>query len=159
MIAEPCLLDFARDIRAKTLKLIDGASDAEAFWTPMGTANHMLWHAGHAVAIAEKMILTPVRGEKPLPAGFFETFGWNSKPAEVIKWPEKSQIVDLLKAQASEMTDALGSVSLEKLSSPHGDPTRGRTVRWYVVHGLHDEANHQGEMYLLKKLYARSNAL
>ena len=32
------------------------------------------------------------------------------------------------------------------------DPARNRTVRYNILHGLHDEANHQGEMWLLHKL-------
>ena len=32
------------------------------------------------------------------------------------------------------------------------DPARNRTVRYNILHGLHDEAGHQGEMWLLRKL-------
>ena len=30
-----------------------------------------------------------------------------------------------------------------------------RTLRFSILHGLHDEAIHQGEMYLLLKMYAK----
>ena len=32
------------------------------------------------------------------------------------------------------------------------DTTRNGTLRGMIVHALHDEAGHQGEIYLLKKL-------
>jgi hypothetical protein len=35
------------------------------------------------------------------------------------------------------------------------DPARNRTLRFSILHGLHDEADHQGEIHLLKKLYGR----
>ena len=35
------------------------------------------------------------------------------------------------------------------------DAPRNRTLRYSILHGLHDEAWHQGEMHLLKKLLAK----
>ena len=35
---------------------------------------------------------------------------------------------------------------------------RDTTLRYSVVHGLHDEATHQGEIHLLRKLYQRQGA-
>lgn len=152
------LLEFARDIRNYTIKLLEISNDEEVLFAPAGTANHMLWHAGHAVAVAHRLALAALTGERPLPDGFFETFGWNSRPAETTRWPARTEILAALKAQSEELFAAIQSATPEKLAQPYGDPARNRTVQWYVIHALHDEAKHQGEMYLIKKLYARSQA-
>ena len=38
------------------------------------------------------------------------------------------------------------------------DPQRNRTLRYSILHGLHDEAGHQGEIWLLRKLHGRQTA-
>lgn len=150
------LLEFARDIRSYTIKLLEISTDEEVLFAPPGTANNMLWHAGHAIAVTHRLALASLTGERPLPDGFFETFGWNSRPGETTRWPARTDILTTLKAQSEELLTAIQAATPEKLTQPHGDPARNRTVQWYVIHALHDEAKHQGEMYLLKKLYARS---
>ena len=150
------LVEFARDIRAYTIRLLEISTDEEVLVAPAGTANHMLWHAGHAIAVTHRLLLNPLLGEQPLPDGFFDTFGWNSRPAETTRWPSRTDILAQLKSQNDQVQSALATVTPEKLAAPHGDPARGRNVQWYVIHALHDEAKHQGEMYLLKKLYAHS---
>ena len=35
------------------------------------------------------------------------------------------------------------------------DPAKNRTLRFSILHGLHDEAGHQGEIYLLKKMWGK----
>ena len=51
------------------------------------------------------------------------------------------------------LANALQSLTPEQLSKVV-DADRGRTLRYMILHGLHDEANHQGEIWLLKKLRA-----
>ena len=50
------------------------------------------------------------------------------------------------------MLSAIESLSPQQLSRV---VEGGRTLRHSILHGLHDEAGHQGEMYLLKKMYAK----
>ena len=42
-----------------------------------------------------------------------------------------------------------------RLSSPPSEKTT-KPTRYYAIHALHDEANHQGEMWLLKKMQTKS---
>jgi hypothetical protein len=81
-------------------------------------------------------------------------FQMGSQPALQKKsWPSRHDLRRQLEVQLSRLISVLGSVSdsdldaLPKFAHP-GDP---RTLMQSVMHGLHDEANHQGEMYLLLK--------
>jgi hypothetical protein len=38
------------------------------------------------------------------------------------------------------------------------DPAKKRTLRYSLLHGLHDEAGHQGEIWLLRKMFGKQNA-
>ena len=60
----------------------------------------------------------------------------------------------LLSKRAPWMTAAMQPLTEEQLSRVI-DPAKNRTLRWSILHGLHDEANHQGEMWLLRKMYER----
>ena len=53
----------------------------------------------------------------------------------------------------------IAEVLIQKLNEDHlktiVDPTKGKTLRYNIIHAFHDEANHQGEIWLLKKLVTR----
>ena len=57
--------------------------------------------------------------------------------------------------QAENLTAAIDALSEEQLSQSVGDPAKKRNLRWSILHGLHDEAGHQGEIWLLKKLQTK----
>jgi len=50
------------------------------------------------------------------------------------------------------LTGVLAALTPEQLAEVTDPP---RTLRFSILHGLHDEAIHQGEMYLLRKMYAK----
>ena len=153
------LLVLATDVRNKTLRLLDGVDEALARYAPPGLNNTILWHAGHALVVVEHLGVAPLTGSRPengYPAGWFDAFSWKSNPTTVTAWPPLAEVVAALRDQQSRLTAALRRASDEALDRPVGDPARGRTVRWSVMHGLHDEACHQGELWLLKKLHAIS---
>jgi hypothetical protein len=71
--------------------------------------------------------------------------------AENHDWPERAELLHHLHMQLDRMFALIGEHA-DRLShiGPNSDDrwdlTRG------VIHGLHDEARHQGEMYLLMKM-------
>ena len=147
------LLMLANEVRGKTLKLIDGIPEELARFAPRGLNNSILWHAGHAFTVVEHLSVAAATGRPPEhPAGWFEIFSWKSQPAAVTQWPALSELVAKLRDQLQRLTAAVSALTPEQLAAIP-DPARGRTVRYIVLHGLHDEANHQGEMWLLRKLY------
>jgi hypothetical protein len=150
------LVLLAKEVRGRTLRLIDGLTDADASFAAPGLKNTILWHAGHALVVVEHLSLAPLHGGTlEYPAGYHEVFSWKSDPTTVKRWPEIAEVRGLLVAQLERLTSALARTSQEQLSTII-DPQRGRTLRFSVLHGLHDEAGHQGEIWVLKKLLARA---
>jgi hypothetical protein len=68
--------------------------------------------------------------------------------------PTLPEVIDRLRVQHERLRGIIGGLSGEQLDRPSaGNPTR--TVRYAILHGLHDEAGHIGEAYLLLKMQAR----
>jgi hypothetical protein len=154
------LLTMANEIRGKTLRLLDGVPPDMARFTGPGLNNSVLWHAGHALMLVEHLCLIPAAGGAPTyPNGWFEMFGWNSRPAAVPReaWPALSDVTDRLREQLDRLRTVINGLSPQQLDRVI-DPGRNRTLRYSIVHGLHDEASHQGEIHLLKKLFGRQSA-
>ena len=151
------LLTMANEIRGKTLRLLDGVPPDASRFTGPGLNNSVLWHAGHALMLVEHLCIVPATGGTPnYPRGWFEMFGWNSRPAAVPRdaWPPLSDVVERLKEQLTRLRATIEQMTPEQLNRVV-DANRNRTLRYSIVHGLHDEACHQGEILLLKKLFAK----
>jgi hypothetical protein len=58
-------------------------------------------------------------------------------------WPTREELHRLLSVQLDRMVEAVAA----------GESRLDDTLAGRIIHGLHDEARHQGEMYLLLKLY------
>src|SRR5262249_55329732 len=54
---------LAYQVRECTLRLFDATEPGSLTWTPQGTVNHILWHAGHAVWVADVLTTEPVTGQ------------------------------------------------------------------------------------------------
>lgn len=152
------LMLLAKEIRGKTLRLLESLDDRQARFAAPGLNNSILWHAGHAVVVNEHLGLIPATGKPPAyPADWFDKFSWKSQPAAVTSWPSLEEVRAALRDQLQRLTTALESLSEPQLNKVV-DPERNRTLRYSILHGLHDEAGHQGELFLLKKMCAKSVA-
>jgi hypothetical protein len=152
-MSDRSLLLLLGEVRGKTLRLLQGVSEKEAHWTPPGLHNHILWHAGHSYVLVESLTMEAIGQQPQIPNGWFEMFSWRSDPARVAadRWPPLSEVVAQLTEQQVRLRHVIGGLSDEQLSSPMpGNPNR--TVRYAILHGLHDEACHSGEIWLLRKL-------
>jgi hypothetical protein len=149
------LTELVKEVRWKTLKLLEGVDDKQALFAPAGLKNSILWHAGHAAVVVEHLGFTEIIAQAPTyPAGWFEKFSWSSDPSKVTSWPALAEVVAFLTEQRTRLFAHIDSLSAEQLDKVIGQPPRSRTARGVILHGLHDEAGHQGEIHLLKKLYA-----
>lgn len=149
------LQDLALDIREKTVLLLDAASPHELTWAPPGTSNHLLWHAGHALWLLDVLCIRLFTGQSELPPGYAALFQMGSRPAmQSTDWPAKEELRHLLHAQPARLREVLDPVTEAELDAlPRRRHAGDRRTLWQCVsHGLHDEANHQGEMYLLLKM-------
>jgi hypothetical protein len=157
-MADESLILLAKEIRGKTLRLLDGVTEEQSRWTPAGLRNHILWHAGHALVVVEHLTFSP----HPLPvqpAGYpqewFDLFSWQSKPAPETKYPSLAEVVAQLRVQLERVLAHVHRLDEAALVRNIGTAEKPKTLRYTIIHGLHDEAGHQGELHLLKKLYAR----
>jgi hypothetical protein len=123
-------------------------------WTPHGTSNHILWHAGHALWVADILTVEPLTGCSELPNNWAGTFGQDSRPSEITKWPDGAEVFKLLETQLdrvlilfTEQAETIVARASEKIPQNYWPLLSG------IIHGWHDEARHQGEMHLLTKLF------
>jgi hypothetical protein len=156
------LLMLASGVRGKTLRLLDpvlaAGDEVAARFAPAGLNNSVLWHAGHALVVVEHLSVMPATGRPAAyPPGWFDTFSWKSNPATVTNWPTLGEVVAALKEQLPRLTAAIAAASPQQLDQIV-DPQKNRTLRYSILHGLHDEAGHQGEIWLLRKTHARRSA-
>jgi len=155
-MADETLLLLAKEIRNKTLRLLEGVTQDQALWTPAGLNNHILWHAGHSFVVVQALAVGPLSGQAPVyPDGWFESFSWKSLPAAVKSWPALESVVAALRKQLDTVLTGVEKLTPEDLSRNIGDAAKPRTLRYSILHGFHDEAGHQGELYMLKKLIAK----
>ena len=97
-------------------------------------------------------------GKEPqLPAGWLQMFSWESNPAHTHpeSWPALDEIREALISQHERLRAAISALSAEQLDAPEpGNPNR--SVRYAIMHGLHDEARHSGEISLLRKMMLKT---
>lgn len=154
--ANSSLLLLAGEVRSRTLSLLEAARPRELTWAPAGTSNHLLWHAGHALWLQEVLFLRLLSGRNGLPKGWEELFGMGSNPARTGQpsWPAPEALRRELAEQLQRLVGVMGPLTAAQWDArpPYAQPGDERTLRQCLVHGLHDEACHQGEMYLLLKM-------
>jgi DinB superfamily len=140
-------------VRECTLRLFDDTDGDALTWTLPGTSNHILWHAGHAVWVADALTIEPITGRSELPEGWAAKFGQHSQPATVDVWPEGAEVRSRLEVQLKRVLDLLREHRAMIVAKADHAPREGDWPLLHgMIHGWHDEARHQGEMYLLQKL-------
>ncbi|MFP4144496.1 MAG: DinB family protein [Phycisphaeraceae bacterium] len=145
------LIELVRQVRPLTLKWVAKPEDRHLLWSPEGLCNHVLWHGGHILWVADSLCVRQLSGESQLPDGWGDIFGMDCDPvAERTDWPDRQQVLDLLEKQQGEMLRLLEDAD-EAALSRQPSPDAGMTVAGKILHGLHDEAKHQGEIHLLIK--------
>jgi hypothetical protein len=147
------LAELARQVRCSTLELLQVPNSRWLTWAPQGTSNHILWHAGHAAWLQDALTIRPLTSRSDLPRGWASTFGQNSRPELHTDWPGVAEIQTLLAHQLDRIEALLSEHAEIILTTPNATPPCGGwPLLPGMIHGWHDEARHQGEMYLLYKL-------
>jgi DinB superfamily len=144
------------EVRGKTLRLLDGVGEEDARWAPPGLQNTILWHAGHAYLLLEWLTMKALGRAPQIPKGWYQLFSWDSHPVSVMadRWPALAEVVARLGEQQERITSLVKDLSSESLSEPAADHPEV-PIRFAIVHALHDEACHCGEIHLLRKLQRR----
>jgi hypothetical protein len=156
-MADKTLLMLLDDVRGKTLSELEGLDETHARWAPPGLQNSCLWHGGHAYMVTE-FLTTRALGLAPqMPQGWMKMFSWESNPAHVSpeSWPPLDEVREALIGQHERLRTLISGLSTEQLDAPEaGNPSR--SVRYAIMHGLHDEARHSGEISLLRKMMLKT---
>ena len=147
------LQEMARQVRRDTLQILDAAQEDWLAYAPSGTSNHIVWHAGHALWLQDVLCVRLLVGRGELPGGWAEKFGANCRPLDLTKdWPTRDELRELLQGQLNRVLELLATTPDARLAET-ADPDRGpAAISDRIIHGLHDEAKHCGEMYLIFKL-------
>jgi hypothetical protein len=148
------LSELARQVREGTLQLLHVPEPAWLTWAPPGTSNHILWHAGHALWVQDALCVRPLTGQCELPRGWAESFGQNCRPLHTTTdWPDESHLRALLETQLARVLDLYNDhADTIVINADEPLPGSGWPLLAGMIHAWHDEARHQGEMYLLHKL-------
>ena len=147
-------MDLANQVRRNTIRVLEEAPEsAHCCCAPEGTSNHIIWHAGHALWLQDRLCIGLLTGEQQFGDDWNMTFGMNCRPvAETSTWPDRSDLLEKLTTQHNKILEVLDGATEDDLNRV-ADPERGPlTVSSRIVHGFHDEAKHCGEMYLLTKM-------
>lgn len=153
------LEELARQIRNGTLQLLRVPEPSWLTWSPAGTSNHMLWHAGHALWLQDALTIRLLTGRSELPPGWEEKFGQHCRPvSKTTDWPPPDEVYTRLNAQLQRIL-TLFSEHAERITRSTDETSQcsGWPLLPGILHGWHDEARHQGEMYLLYKLRRASH--
>jgi hypothetical protein len=146
--------ELARQVRHGTLQLLQVPDKSWLTWSPAGTSNHILWHAGHAVWLQDALTIRPLTGGSELPSGWAKTFGQNSLPKLTANWPAEDEVQRRLESQLQRVLALLVEYEDTITRNANADSRPGGwPLLAGIIHGWHDEARHQGEMYLLHKLF------
>ena len=150
------LLLLLDEVRGKTLLILEATPAEFSRWVPPGLGNHILWCAGHSYVVVESLAMRALGRPPEIPEGWFEMFSWDSRPALVSpdRWPTLAEVVARLRVQHERLRGIIGDLSVEQLDGLSED-NPARTVRYAILHGLHDEAGHIGEAFLMLKMQAR----
>jgi DinB superfamily len=140
----------------------EGISQEEATFRPYDKANSMLWQVGHLAFFRNTIIklLNPAEKLSIMP-NEKELFANGSQPAATEAYPALVDVLAAFETRGQRMNELLESVSLEHLAaeSPFKAPSLGTTVGQQAFSFLIHEANHYGEINLLKTLAHRLRAV
>ena len=146
------LAELARQIRGETLRLLAAAEPRWLTWAPPGTSNHILWHAGHALWVVDALCIEEITGRSELPPGWAESFGADCRPVrQTRQWPPRDEVHGLLVRQLTRFVQLITDLPSQRLLMD-GPMSGQRSLVSEIIHGWHDEAKHQGEMFLLSKM-------
>jgi hypothetical protein len=156
-MADKTLLMLLDDVRQKTLNELNGLDDTHARWAPPGLQNSCLWHGGHAYFVTEFLTMRALGREPSIPQGWLQMFSWESNPAHTPpeSWPPLDEVREALMEQHGRLRHVIGALTDAELDALEpGNPLR--SVRFAIMHGLHDEARHSGEISLLRKMMLKT---
>jgi hypothetical protein len=151
MPAIDAFIELARQVRLGTQELLAAVPEGALLWAPKGLQNHILWHAGHCLWLQDALAVVPIKGQSELPESWASRFGQHTRPLLTKTWPGRNEIHRRLTEQLDRLIALYRGLSEAQLGDGRRHPRTGWPLLPGLLHAWHDEASHQGEMYLLYK--------
>lgn len=149
------LIELASQVRGATIQIVAATNEDSIDWAPPGTSNHIRWHAGHVLWLQDALCIRLLSQRSELPFGWSEQFGMNSvSSTHSSDAPSRDQLVELLEEQLARML-SLMEINSDRLRRIGKNPKGHWNLTRGIIHALHDESRHQGEMYLLTKMLTK----
>lgn len=145
-------------VRAITLTIFDGLTDAEADERPDGFPNTIRWNLGHILIVQEQLAINFAGMQPQLPEHFLKLFGNKTRPADwTISPPGLAELKERLFLQTGYVHEQLG----HRLGEPATKPfvRLGRelaSIGEILSFSLYHEGLHHGAIGGLKKAIAAS---
>ena len=144
------LQEMVRQIRGFTCQMLEMTNPDWVTWAPEATSNHMLWHAGHSIWVQDLLCIQKLTGKSEIDDEWSKKFGQHCEPVSTqTEWPSLDEIKHSLVTQQSRLHDVIEAMTAEQLTI---NSENDQDLVGGIINGLHDEAKHHGEMYLLHKL-------
>jgi hypothetical protein len=106
--------------------------------------------------VQDVLFIDIVTGKSELPSGWAETFGMDCRPVKLTNQMQagqkRSETARLLGQQLTRIVQLLENLPADQLAADAHPIDGGRNLLSCAVHAWHDEAKHQGEMFLLLKM-------
>ena len=138
--------------------LYDGITETEASFRPYDKANSLVWELGHITASRNSILkaLNPTEVLELYP-NENQLFGYGSKPVDASQYPALSELLTVFNKRGERMNELIGTLTAEQIASesPLKIPGFGTTVGQHLFSFLIHEANHWGEMNIIKTLVTR----
>lgn len=149
------LLLLLDEVCGKTVRILETVAAEDATWAPPGLQNTILWHAGHAYFLLEWLTMKSLAQRPRMPEEWHEMFSWDSRPGQIEanRWPTLAGVIVALREQHKRVRQIVVGLTDDQLDQPSAR-NPAKAVRYEVLHALHDEACHCGEIHLLRKLRA-----
>jgi DinB superfamily len=149
------LLILLDEFRGKTVTILQSVQVQDSLWAPPALHNTIVWHAGHCYFLLASLTMRAIGHNPKLPTKWDMLFSWDSHPQLVPAecWPPLGVIIESLQNQHERMRLLAEALTPEQLEQPLAFAP-GNSVRYAVIHALHDEACHCGEIHRLRKLRA-----
>ena len=144
--------EMADQVRASTLEILQAAKPQWLTSSLPGLSNHIIWHAGHALWLQDMLFLQPLGEQGVMPFAYVPLFCQGSKAVRRNKYPSREMLVDLLRQQLDHMKQAMRHCDGARLTGKAPGLSDRYNLGGWMLHALHDEARHGGEMYLLYKV-------
>ncbi|MBO7748574.1 DinB family protein [Paenibacillus sp. MWE-103] len=144
-------------VRAQTLKLMEGVTEAQADVVPEGFRNHIRWHLGHIYVVLDRYAHKYTELPLQAPAGWTALFEYGTSPLTApadAAWPSLRELEERLGGQIERIRLTFGEDIGQPVVSPYTTSAGMHlgTLEQFFSFNLYHEAMHLSTIRNYRKL-------